>query len=100
MSEVISYFQANKVFQAEKEAGFPEGVEKLTVEFITLPFAQQNEVWSSLRTTYRPSVLFKIRMLVFQQSGGTKIDITKKRIVVLNQRPESIPHYKDEKHIS
>lgn len=77
LSEVITFFQANRVFLEEKNLGFPEGVDKLTVEFITLPFAQQNEVWSALRTTYRPSILFKIRMLTFRQSTVGKVPVTK-----------------------
>lgn len=36
------------------------------MELVTLPFAQQNEVWNALRTSYKPSVLYKVRMLVFQ----------------------------------
>ncbi|MEM7266516.1 MAG: Pvc16 family protein, partial [Pseudomonadota bacterium] len=41
--------------------------EKLTVELVTLPFAQQNEIWNALRTTYRSSLLYKVRMVVFEQ---------------------------------
>ena len=71
LSKVISFFQKHKVFRPGDEfpgeVAFPEEVEKLTVELITLPFNQQNEVWNALRTHYRPSALFKVRMIVFKQ---------------------------------
>ena len=39
---------------------------KLVMELITLPFSEQNEVWSSLRVPYHPSVLYKAKMIVYR----------------------------------
>ncbi len=89
LSDVIAYFQANRVFADQADEGYPKNVEKLTVEFITLPLGQQNELWTALRTTYRPSALFKIRMLVFQ--ANNKDAVTKIKSV------ENIVH-QDLKH--
>ena len=70
LSLVIRYFQARRLFTKENSPrlalDYPD-IERLTVELITLPFAQQNEVWNALRTSYKPSVLYKIRMIVFTQ---------------------------------
>lgn len=66
LSLVIRYFQARRVFNHDNAPALPKEVEKLTMELVTLPFAQQNEVWNALRTSYKPSVLYKVRMLVFQ----------------------------------
>ncbi|MCB9267868.1 MAG: DUF4255 domain-containing protein [Lewinellaceae bacterium] len=67
LSLVIRYFQSRRVFDHKNTPALPEEVEKLTVELITLPFAQQNEVWNALRTSYKPSILYKVRMVVFSQ---------------------------------
>jgi len=40
-----------------------------------MPIAQRNELWTSLKTTYRPSVLYKIGVLVYRDN--TSIEITK-----------------------
>ena len=65
LSLVIRYFQARRVFTSSTVTKMPEGIEKLTMELVTLPFAQQNEIWNALRTSYKPSVLYKVRMIVF-----------------------------------
>jgi len=65
LSAVIQYFQNHRIFTHEDSPELNEGIEQLMIELITLPFAEHNEVWSSLRVPYRPSVLYKIKTLVF-----------------------------------
>lgn len=65
LSRVIRFFLTRRVFDRNNTPNLPEEIEKLTVELITLPFAQQNDVWNALRTSYKPSLLYKIRMVVF-----------------------------------
>lgn len=71
LAKVIRFFQARRVFrQEDKYPGgttFPEGVEQLFVDMIALPYKEQNEVWNALRTHYRPSALFRVRMIIFRQ---------------------------------
>ena len=67
LSLVSRHFQARRVFTHNSAPSLPQDIEKLTVELITLPFAQQNEVWNALRTSYKPSLLYKVRMLAFSQ---------------------------------
>ena len=69
LSGVIAFFQANRVFNHQTAPALHADIEMLLVELTSLPFAQQNEVWSALRTTYQPSVLFKVKLLSFQDSG-------------------------------
>ena len=53
-----------------------ENIERLVIELVTLPFSQQNEIWSALRVAYHPSVLYKVKMVVFQdEDGATPPDI-------------------------
>ena len=75
LSKVIRFFQARRVFRQEDEAKFPEGVEKLLVDMITLPYKEQNEVWNALRTHYRPSALFRVRMIIFREDIDTKAPV-------------------------
>ena len=65
LSRVIRFFQARRVFDQRNSPNLSDEIEKLTVELVTLPFAQQNEVWNALRTSYKPSLLYKVRMVVF-----------------------------------
>lgn len=65
LSMVIRYFQNQLVFDRRNVKQLPKGVEKLTVELVTLPFNQQNDIWNGLRTAYLPSLLYKVRMLVY-----------------------------------
>lgn len=70
LSLIIQHFQKYRRFQGEQEPTLAQaGIEQLILELTTLPFAEQNEVWNALRTTYHPSVLYKVRMLVFQDEG-------------------------------
>jgi hypothetical protein len=64
ISQIIRYFQSHPVFETPS-------VGRLTMELLTLPLAEQNELWSALRTPYRPSVLYRVRMLVFEERPGT-----------------------------
>jgi hypothetical protein len=64
ISQIISYFQSHTVFENPS-------VGRLTMELLTLPLAEQNELWSALGTPYRPSVMYRVRMLVFEDRHET-----------------------------
>ncbi|NJN17079.1 MAG: DUF4255 domain-containing protein [Oscillochloris sp.] len=66
LSLVIRYFQNHRVFTRPDSPALSESIERLVVELVTLPFAQQNEVWNALRVSYHPSVLYRVKMVVFQ----------------------------------
>lgn len=67
LSLVIKYFQAKRIFNQSNSPDLSDEIEKLTIELVTVPFGQQDEIWNALRTSYRPSALYKIRMIVYQQ---------------------------------
>ncbi len=66
LSYVIQYFQMNRYFD---HLNAPEltgtDIERLLIELITLPLAEQNEIWNALHVTYLPSVLYKVSLLSF-----------------------------------
>jgi hypothetical protein len=65
LSGIVQFFQQHPAFDRDEFADLPESIERLMVEQVSLPFAEQNEVWNALRTTYHPSVLYRVRTLVF-----------------------------------
>ncbi len=79
LSLIMKFFQRNQVLDRFNTPDLHDEIDKLKIELVTLPVSQQNEIWSSLRTTYKPSVLYKISMLVFHDNESVEIanDIVK-----------------------
>lgn len=73
LSLVIQYFQHYRIFTHDNAPTLSQEVDRLVLELITLPFREQNEVWNALRTTYNPSVLYRVRMVVFQDEDATDL---------------------------
>jgi len=63
---IIQYFQNHRLHDHDNAPELSDRIEKLTMELITLPFSEQNEVWSALRTTYHPSVMYRVRMVIIE----------------------------------
>jgi len=66
LSLIISYFQKFPVLDHYNTPSLSDSVDKVIIELVTLPIAQRNELWNSLRTTYLPSVVYKIGVLVYR----------------------------------
>lgn len=73
LSLVIKFFQRNQVFNQQNSPSLNPEIEKLKVELMTVSASQKNEIWSSLRTTYLPSVLYKISLLVFHDEESLEV---------------------------
>lgn len=67
LSRVLALFQAKRVFKAEAYPDFPSELEQIIVEMNALSLTQQNEVWASLKTSFLPSVCYKVKMLIFRE---------------------------------
>ena len=81
LSNVLSFFQANVVFDEQK---FPalnsfvtdpalkpwQLIQRLSFRLHTLSFEQQNNLWSMLGTKYIPNVLYKVNMLTVLDTKG------------------------------
>jgi Pvc16 N-terminal domain len=70
LSAVIRFFQIDGVFNRQNAPELSEGIDKLVVELVTLPFSEQSQIWGALRTTYRPSVLYRVKTIGFKDKGG------------------------------
>jgi hypothetical protein len=66
LSQIIQHFQTHRVLNQHNAPEMSDRIEQLNMELITLPFSEQNEMWNALRTTYHPSVLYKVKMIVFR----------------------------------
>ena len=66
LSQVLSFFQSNPVLDAQSAPSLPSAIPQLTMELITQPLNEQNDLWNALRATFQPSLLYRVRMLVFE----------------------------------
>ncbi|MEN9866777.1 MAG: hypothetical protein RL748_2367 [Pseudomonadota bacterium] len=66
LSAIISYFQHHRVITHDTAPELGENIQQLVLEMVTLSFAEQNEIWGSLRLHYQPSALYKVKMIVYQ----------------------------------
>jgi hypothetical protein len=82
VGKVIECLQTHRTFDRESHPGLPAGVDKLTLELVTQTFAEQNDVWSSLRNTYHPSVLYRIRLVVLRDVKPVARDQITRPVVV------------------
>ena len=74
LSDVVSFFQANPVFDEQKYPSLNSGVseadkkpwqliERLTFRLSNFSFEQQNNLWAMLGGKYIPSAVYKMNML-------------------------------------
>jgi hypothetical protein len=77
LSRLVRYFQNHRLFTRDNSPELPEQVPQLVLELVTPTFAEQNEIWGTLRVSYQPSVLYRVRMVVFPDEEGVLAPITK-----------------------
>ncbi|PCK09215.1 MAG: hypothetical protein COA42_04985 [Alteromonadaceae bacterium] len=86
ISSTVQYFQSRRVITRDMAPQLPENIEKLVVELVTLPFNEQNEIWNALRTTYHPSLLYRVKLIQYVDTdaraakGAGDVSTTKKQI--------------------
>lgn len=68
ISFIIAYFQQNSVFTRLNTPRLDKDIEKLVFELATISPEQLNNVWGSLGAKYMPSVIYKVRMLTFDNN--------------------------------
>lgn len=68
LDQVVYFFQYRSVFtNSQYPVLMNFGIEKLVVEPVSLTFEQLNHLWATLGAKYLPSVIYKCRMLPFQE---------------------------------
>lgn len=71
LSHVISLFQAKNVFTPDNSPALPGSLQKLIVELYSYSFEQQYNFWAVIGAKYLPSVLYRVRLVTFQEARPT-----------------------------
>jgi len=73
LSLIISCFHSHRLFNHHNSPTLSPEIEKLTLELVNLPFEEQRDIWSILGNSYLPSVLYKVRMVVFEDTDSLEV---------------------------
>jgi hypothetical protein len=79
LSRVVGFFQRHRVLDHQNLPSLPAVVDKLTVELVTLSLSDQNEVWSALKASYQPSLLYRLKLIVFRDEDALSLAEIKSR---------------------
>lgn len=67
LSYVIGFFQGKYVFTTDNSPLLDPSIKKLIVELYSSSFEQQYNFWTVVGAKYLPSVLYRVRMLTYQE---------------------------------
>lgn len=68
ISFIMAYFHGKNVFTKSNTPNMDPKLEKLSIEIVDMNMDTLSNLWSMLGAKYMPSVLYKIRMLHFDES--------------------------------
>lgn len=83
LSYVISFFQAKNVFtpaNSPSMVSFDPDLRKLIFELYSYSFEQMYNFWTVVGTKYLPSVLYKMRLIKFQEEAITDSNLPIEKI--------------------
>jgi hypothetical protein len=69
LSFVIRFFQYKHVFTRQNSPSLPQSIDHLIVELHPVSLENQNYLWASLGTKYRPSAVYKVRLITVFEDG-------------------------------
>jgi len=69
LSRAVSFFQSNPVFNHSNTPELPDGIDKMMVEFVSLDFAQANNLLMLTGLKCFPFLLYRIKRLTFSDSA-------------------------------
>ncbi|WP_373524358.1 DUF4255 domain-containing protein [Aquiflexum sp.] len=73
LSAIVRYFQQNRILFPAASLGFSNKIEKLSFELCKLNYDQMSNIWSSIGAKLLPSVLYKVGLVVMDDSPISKI---------------------------
>lgn len=82
LAKIIECLQSNPTFDREGHPELPAGVDRLTLELVTQSFAEQSDIWSALKTSYHPSALYRVRLVVLRDVKPVLRDQISQPVVV------------------
>lgn len=69
LGAIVSFFQANNVITASSAPELPEGIDKLSFEYVNLDFEGVSRVWGILGAKHMPSVMYKCRLVLIDEQN-------------------------------
>jgi hypothetical protein len=66
-SALVAYFQANTLIDRQNTPDLDRNIDKLTIEMVDVPIETWSNLWSMIGAKQVPAVLYKLRMLTFQE---------------------------------
>jgi hypothetical protein len=66
LSQALLFFQQHPVFDRESDKDLPAGIDRLRSELCSQSFQEQNELWGSLRSSLRPAILHRFRLVTLR----------------------------------
>jgi hypothetical protein len=70
LSTILQYFQSRRVLDHENTPALSERIEKVVMDYISLPVSDLHNMWGLLRAAYQPSLIYRARMVIFQDEDG------------------------------
>lgn len=86
ISNTISYFQTQAVFDQKNSPGLDNRINKLVMDVENLDMRDLSSLWGILSGKYLPSVLYKVRMVTYDAGA------VKRQAPVLAKPEESLSH--------
>jgi hypothetical protein len=68
LSFIIAYFQSRNVLTSANTPSLDARIDKLLFEMESIGSEKLNNIWATLGAKYMPSVVYKMRMLTFDES--------------------------------
>jgi len=72
ISNTISYFQSQPVFDQGNSPGLSDDIEKLVLDIENLNINDLSNLWGVLSGKYLPSILYKVRMVAYDSGAVVK----------------------------
>mgnify|MGYP003336482093 CR=1 FL=1 len=70
LSEVIRFFQVNPLFPGDNKTSdglaLPADVSRLAIELLSIGPEEQQEIWSALRLSVHPALLYRLRLVALR----------------------------------
>ncbi len=66
LSAIIQYFQNHRFLNQQNAPALDDDIDLLLIELVTPTLAEQNEIWGALRAHYHPSLMYRIKTLIFE----------------------------------
>ena len=73
LSLILKFFRSYRTFTQQQSPVLTPEIQQLSTEMVNLTFMEQGELWRSLEMPCSPSVLYKVKLLVFQKEAVDRL---------------------------